>query len=142
MRKAIAIIALVLGTTSVMRAQDPNRPPGGDPFAGYLYPPELVMANQRAINLTDLQRTSLVQAMQDAQSKFVGLQFKMSSEVESLQHLLEPPKVDESKVLDQVDRVLGVEREIKRAQISPMIHIKNLLTPQQQAQLATLRRGA
>jgi len=138
MRRAIAVIGLILGATSVARAQNPNepvcvidgnphppadcgfggpRPPGGDPLARYLFPPELIMANQRAINLTDSQRNSLQQAMADAQGKFIGLQFKMSSEVEKLQSLLQPPSVDESKVLEQVDRVLAVERDVKRAQL-------------------------
>ena len=64
----------------------------------------------------------------------------LSSEVEKLQSLLQPASVDESKVLDQVDRVLAVEREVKRAQLSLMIRIKNMLTQQQQAQLGVLRR--
>jgi hypothetical protein len=116
------------------------RPPGGDPLARYLFPPELIMANQRAINLTDSQRNSLQQAMADAQGKFIGLQFKMSSEVEKLQSLLQLTSVDEAKVLEQVDRVLAVERDVKRAQLSLMIRIKNLLTERQQAQLGALRR--
>jgi Heavy-metal resistance len=162
MQKAFAVIALALSATSVARAQDPNRepmcvidgnprpasdcapggprPPGGDPLARYLFPPELVMANQQAINLTDRQRSSLQQAMKDAQGKFIDLQFRMSSEVENLQRLIQPASVDESKVLEQVDRVLSVEREVKRAQLSLMIRIKNMLTQQQQAQLGVLRR--
>ena len=101
----------------------------------------MIMANQRAINLTDAQRNSLQQVMADAQGKFIGLQFKMSSEVEKLQSLLQPASVDEAKVLEQVDRVLGVERDVKRAQLSLMIRIKNLLTPQQQNRLNSMRPG-
>ena len=161
MRKTLAVIGLLLSVTSIARTQNPNappmcmidgnphpasdcgpRPPGpdADPLARYLFPPELVMANQQAIGLTDRQRASLQQAMKDAQGKFIDLQFRMSSEVENLQRLIQPANVDESKVLDQVDRVLGVEREIKRAQLSLMLRIKNLLSPQQQAQLGVLRR--
>jgi hypothetical protein len=160
MRRAIAVIGMILGVASIARAQNPGEPmcvidgnphpasdcgpggprPPGDPLARYLFPPELIMANQRAINLTDAQRNSLQQAMADAQGKFIGLQFKMSSEVEKLQSLLQPPTVDEAKVLEQVDRVLGVERDVKRAQLSLMIRIKNLLTQRQQEQLGALRR--
>ena len=98
------------------------------------------MANQRAINLTDAQRNSLQQAMADAQGKFIGLQFKMSSEVEKLQSLLQPASVDESQVLEQVDRVLAVERDVKRTQLSLMIRIKNMLTAEQRQRLNQLRR--
>jgi uncharacterized membrane protein len=153
---------MILSGASIARAQNPGepvcvidgtphhaidcgpggpRPHGGDPLARYLFPPELIMANQRAINLTDAQRNSLQQAMADAQGKFIGLQFKMSSEVEKLQSLLQPPSVDEAKVLEQVDRVLGVEREVKRTQLSLMIKIKNLLSQQQQNRLTSLRLG-
>jgi Spy/CpxP family protein refolding chaperone len=47
--------------------------------------------------------------------------------------------VDEAGALAQVDKVLGMEREVKRAQISLLIEIKNLLTPAQQQKLFDLR---
>ena len=98
------------------------------------------MANQQAINFTDRQRASLQQAMKDTEGKMVDLQFRMMGEVENLQRLIQPASVDESKVLEQVDRVLAVEREVKRAQLGLMLRIKNILTSQQQAQLGVLRR--
>ena len=110
-----------------------------DPFARYLFPPELVMANQQAINLTDRQRSAIQQAMKDAQGKFIDAQFKMSGEGEKLQRLLQGTSVDEAKVLDQVDRVLTIEREIKHVQLTLMIKIKNQLTADQQATLTSLR---
>lgn len=161
MNKTAVVIGLMLIATSITRAQDANepvcvidgvprpgiqcgppRPPGGDPLARYLFPPELIMANQDAIHLTDAQRNSLQQAMADAQGKFLPLQFKMSSEVEKLQNLLKPSSVDETQVLDQVDRVLAVERDVKRTQLSLMIRIKNMLTPEQRQRLIQLRRQA
>ncbi len=162
MHKMAVVIGLMLVATSIARAQDPNRepmcvidgnphpardcgpggprPPGGDPLARYLFPPELIMANQDAIHLTDSQRNSLQQAMTDAQGKFIAMQFKMSSEVERLQTLLKSSSVDETQVLEQVDRVLAVERDVKRAQLSLMIRIKNMLSAQQQSRLNQLRR--
>jgi hypothetical protein len=158
MRRTLALVGLILGV-SLAGAQNPNpgpqcvidgvphpgvecgpRPPNDDPLARYLYPPELVMANQQAIGFTAGQRTSLQQAMRETQGKLVDLQFKMMGEVENLQRLIQPPTVDEAKALDQVDRVLGVEREIKRAQLTLMLRIKNLLTERQKAQLGALRR--
>jgi Spy/CpxP family protein refolding chaperone len=117
----------------------PAPPPAEDPFARYLFPIELVMANQQAINLTDRQRAAMQEAMKEAQGKFIDLQFKMSGEGEKLQRLLQSPSVDEDRVLDQVDRVLTLEREIKHAQLSLMIRVKNQLTEQQQVMLNRLR---
>ena len=45
----------------------------------------------------------------------------------------------EAQVLEEVDRILNLERKIKKAQISLMVRIKNTLTPQQQAKLAEIR---
>ena len=110
-----------------------------DPFARYLFPPELVMAHQQAINLTDRQRSAIQEAIKDAQGKFVDLQFRMSGDGEKLQELIRGTSVDEARVLEQVDRVLATEREIKRAQLTLMMRIKNQLTEQQQAALMKLR---
>ena len=114
--------------------------PFDDPLARHLFPPELVMAHQQAIGLTDRQRAAIQLAIRDAQAKFVDLQFTMSAEVETLQRLLESGSVDEAKVLEQVDRVLAVERQVKHAQLALMVRIKNQLTPQQQAELGRRRR--
>jgi hypothetical protein len=42
-------------------------------------------------------------------------------------------------VLAQVDRVLAIEREVKRAHIAMLVRIKNTLTREQQAALHVLR---
>jgi Spy/CpxP family protein refolding chaperone len=47
--------------------------------------------------------------------------------------------VDEAQVLEQVDRILTLEREIKRAQMGLMVRIKNTLTPAQQTKLREVR---
>ena len=119
----------------------PGPPPGGgdDPLGQYLFPPELVIGHQQEIGLTDAQRTAIQTAMKAAQAKFIDLQFQMSGEVEKLQRLIQGPVVDEGKALEQVDRVLNAEREIKHAQLTLVIRIKNQLTEQQQAALAKLR---
>ena len=44
--------------------------------------------------------------------------------------------------LAQVDEVLGVEREVKRAHITLLIQIKNTLSAEQQAKLAAARATA
>ena len=111
-----------------------------DPLARSLFPPEFVMANQQAINLTDRQRSAIQGAMREAQSRFVDLQFSVSGEMEKLKRLIEATTVDEAAVLAQVDRVLAAEREVKRAQLALLVRIKNQLTEEQQTALRMLRR--
>ncbi len=141
------VVALTLCLAISARAQQPGNgkrgpggPPGGDdPLGQYLFPPELVISHQQEIGLTDAQRTAIQTAMKAAQAKFIDLQFQMSGEVEKLQRLLQGAAVDEVKALEQVDRVLNAEREIKHAQLTLVIRIKNQLTEQQQAALGKLR---
>jgi Spy/CpxP family protein refolding chaperone len=121
--------------------QGPQQGPPQDLFGRALFPPEMVMQHQGEINLQDAQRATLQSAIQQAQSKFVEVQWKLSAEGEKLARLLQGATVDESQVLEQVDRVLALEREIKRAQMGLMVRIKNTLTPAQQAKLRELREG-
>jgi len=121
-------------------APEPHGPPHGpDPFAGSFFPPELVMQNQQAIGLSDEQKTYLRTELRDAQLKFSDLQWKLQDEVEKMVSLARQPHVDEQQALAQLDKVLTVEREIKRAQVALMVHIKNKLTSEQQARLDEIR---
>jgi len=115
--------------------------PGDDALGKLFLPPDLVMSHQQAINLSDLQRLAIQTNMAETQRKLLDQQFKLQSEVEKLQSLLKTAKPDAGKVLEEMDKVLGTERDIKRAQVSLMIHLKNTLTPQQQSQLEELRKA-
>lgn len=116
-----------------------QQPGAGDPLMRFLYPPELIMQHQAEIGLTDAQRTTITTAMQQAQGKFVDMQFKLNGEGEKIARLLQGSSVDESQVLEQVDRILALERELKRAQIGLLVRLKNALTAQQQTKLGQLR---
>ena len=117
-------------------------PPAEDPLARFLYPPELIMGHQEAIGLTDKQRTAIQEAVKDAQSRLVDMQFRMSAEVEKLQRLIQATTPDEPKVLDAVNRVLTLERDVKVTQMTLMVRIKSQLTERQQAQLNQMRGSA
>ena len=97
------------------------------------------MQHQSEIGLQDSQRAALASAIQQAQGKFTDVQWKLSAEREKMGRLLQPAQVDETQVLEEVDRILALEREMKRTQISLMVRIKNTLTPAQQAKLAEIR---
>jgi Spy/CpxP family protein refolding chaperone len=127
-------ICLLLAVTPVMAAQEPE-----PEFAKYLFPPELVMQHQQNLRLTPEQRTAITQGIRDFQLKAVELQWKMQDEAQKLTELVQGARVDETQTLAQVDRVLGVEREIKRAHMALLVRIKNLLSPDQQMTLAGLR---
>jgi len=97
------------------------------------------MQHQGEIGLQDAQRAALTSAVQQAQGKFMDVQWKLSAEGEKMGRLLQPAQVDETQVLEEVDRILALEREMKRTQIGLMVRIKNTLTPAQQAKLTEIR---
>jgi Spy/CpxP family protein refolding chaperone len=132
------ISTMLLLMSSVATAQSP--PTGAtDDIAQNLFAPELVFKYRDAIGLDGAQSKSLKDLVQKAQGRFLDLQWDMQGETGKLAQLLRLPKVDEAGALAQVDKVLGMEREVKRAQISLLIEIKNLLTPVQQQKLFDLR---
>lgn len=113
--------------------------PAADPLNELMFPPELVMARQSAIGLSDGQRTYLRAEVLKAQTRFTELQWQLQEDMEGLIGLLKPTKADEAQVAAQLDKVLASEREIKRAQISLLVRIKNNLTEEQQHRLRALR---
>jgi Spy/CpxP family protein refolding chaperone len=112
---------------------------GDDPLAQFFFAPDLIMSHQQQIGLTSAQRASVTQAVVHAQGAFVPAQLAVAAEVEKLQKLSDAAVVDESAVLAEVDRLLALERDIKREQLTLMIRLKNLLTQPQRDALSKLR---
>ena len=143
MRPSILALAFVLSasTLAAQGAPQGQRGPGpaGDDWGRNFFPPEMVMQHQSEIGLQDAQRAALSSAIQQAQAKFMDMQWKLSAEGEKMGRLLQGARVDETQVLEEVDRILALEREIKKAQISLMVRIKNTLTAAQQSKLAEIR---
>ena len=140
-------LALVLALTVfavAAAAQQPTTPPAQppqpeDPLARVLFPPELVMQHQQDIALRAEQRAAITKAIQEFQTKVVDLQWRMQDQSQRLATLLDKPSVDPVAALAQVDEVLGVEREVKRAHMTLLIQIKNTLSADQQGRLAAAR---
>ena len=138
----VAALALCIVTAAAaQQAPQPSQPPD-DPLARVLFPPELVMQHQQDIGLRAEQRVTITKAIQDFQSKVVDLQWRMQDQSQRLATLLDKPAVDQAAALAQVDEVLGVEREVKRAHITLLIQFKNTLSAEQQAKLAAARGTA
>ena len=145
-RLRLALVAALALFAIAAAAQQPTLPPQppppDDPLARVLFPPELVMQHQQDIALRAEQRAAITKAIQDFQTKVVDLQWRMQDQAQRLAALLEKATVEQAAALAQVDEVLGVEREVKRAHITLLIQIKNMLSAEQQAKLAAARAAA
>ena len=120
--------------------QRPGAQQPGDFIGGNFFPPELVMQNQKAIGLTKDQQTAIVTEMQKTVARFTELQWQQSAEGETMASLINKERVDEKEALAQLDKLLAIEDEIKRLNVTMLIKVKNVLTPEQQERLRDLRR--
>ena len=139
------VIALFVGmvlTVALTRAQNPppQPPQPNDPLAQSLFPPELVMQHQREIGLTGEQKAFLRAEIQRVTSHFNDLQWQLQDAMEGLQGIMKESSVNEQQALAQLEKILDIEREIKKLHLELAIHIKNKLTIEQQAKLNELRR--
>lgn len=133
----VAIVTLIVPPPHVA-AQQPSATPD-DPLFETLFPPELIMQHRRAINLTDSQRDAITGMLGDLQGRVVRLQWELLDEVQQLTQIMNAPRVDLDRAMDQLDNVLDTEKEIKQAHLEMLVRIKNLLSPEQQAALERLR---
>jgi Spy/CpxP family protein refolding chaperone len=131
----LAVLFTACGCTLAARAEAP----GDDPIARAVFPPDLVMKHSQEINLDERQRAAIKEQVQKAQAQATDAQFDLQGESQRLVRLLQARPVDETAVLAQVDKVLALERQVKRTQILLLVRIKNLLTEAQQAKLTELR---
>lgn len=153
MRNSFLIAAALLIASSFVEAQ-PNLPPkkGAPPGSAAealsspesarffviernFFAPELVMQNQRAIGLTEEQKTAIRGEMQEVMAQFTDLQWRESAEIEALTPLITSSHPDEKESLARFDKLLDIENQIKRLHMRMLIRIKNQLTAEQQAKL-------
>jgi Spy/CpxP family protein refolding chaperone len=147
MRCIVPLIAVLVLATSTAVTEGPNGPspmggpggPAGAPFDQFLFPPELILSNQVALRLTDEQITSIKKLLNETQARTLDLQVDLQRVSERLSRAVEPPRVDEATVLAAADQAMSLESQIKKAHLTLMIRLKNLLTQDQQHRLADLR---
>jgi Spy/CpxP family protein refolding chaperone len=130
------MLLLLVSAAAVAQA-----PSGGasDDIAQNLFAPDLVFKHREDIGLDDTQSKALKDLVHKAQSQFLDLQWDMQAESGKLSQLLHAPRIDEAAALAEVDKVLAMESAVKKAQLSLLVKIKNLLTPAQQQKLIELR---
>jgi Spy/CpxP family protein refolding chaperone len=136
------LLPFALLAVSRAGAQQAPAPPPPDPLAQVLFAPDLVMQHQEDIGLKPEQRASITKAIQDFQTRVVELQWRLQDQSHRLLGMLQKPGVDRAAALAQMDSVLAVEREVKRAHLALLIEIKNTLSPEQQARLSAARAPA
>jgi Spy/CpxP family protein refolding chaperone len=104
-------------------------------FTSHLFPPELVMRHQRSLELTDEQRGIIRERVKELQTGVLDLQWQLQDQQQVLGELMATETVDERAALQQMDRVLELESQIKRNHFRLLVEIKNTLNAEQQQKL-------
>ena len=97
------------------------------------------MSHARQLNLTDEQKAFMRSEIQKTTTSFQELQWKLQDQMELLHESMKSTSVNEQQALAQLDKVLEIERDIKRLHIGLAVRLKNRLTPEQQDQLHKMR---
>src|ERR1043166_1156805 len=148
------IITIILATGLLAVAQQPKpvegdgqqmqprapRPPD-DPLADDMFPPDMIMQHQRELALTDQQKAFMRSEIQRTTTRFNELQWQLQDAMEALHETMKGNQVNEQQAMDQLNKVLDAEREIKTLHMGMAIRIKNQLTPDQQMKLQTMRNA-
>jgi len=134
-------VALLVALLAIPVAAQQPQPPQDDPISRNLIPPELVMSQSEQLGLSEKQRAAIKAEIQKTQAKFVDVQWDLQEQTSRMVQLLQQSPVDEAKVLEQADKIMSLEREIKRTHLAMLIRIKNALTAEQIAKLEAARRG-
>jgi Spy/CpxP family protein refolding chaperone len=136
-----SLLVLLLMAPLALFAQQQAPSPDNDPIARFLIPPELVMSQSEQIGLSEKQRATIKGEIQKMQTRFIDAQWDMQAQTVKMTQLLQQSPADETKILEQADKIMALEREIKRAHLTLLVRIKNALTAEQIAKLEAVRRG-
>ena len=132
MRKQIllGILSLLLCTSGAVAAQSK-----ADVFKGKLFPPNVILQHQDALQLSKEQFTAIKAAVVEVQANVAGHEWDLREAYMNVMSELDKSPVDEGRVMEFVDKALVAENQVKKEQVVMLIRLRNLLTDEQLAYL-------
>ncbi len=129
MKKLLFILTLLIG--SLVNAQDV--------FKTELFSAELVLTNREEIKLNDSQIDNITNIYMYDMSVYNSLKWDLDAELVKMEGLLSQVQIDSISALNQMNKILDLETELKIKRLSMMINIKNELTGDQQKKLQKIK---
>jgi len=112
-----------------------------DPIKQLLYPPDLIMKYRSELNLDKQQENTIREELRKTQAAVFDLRWKMKDEGERLAEMLQTTPINETAVLSQADKVMGLEQQVKRTHLVMLVRLKNMMNDSQLAQLKEYRES-
>ena len=111
-----------------------------DPIKKLLYPPDLIMSHRSELNLDKQQENTIREELRETQSVVFDLRWQMKDESGRLAEMLQATPINEAAVLNQADKVMGLEQQVKRTHLAMLVRLKNMMNDTQRAQLMEYRQ--
>jgi len=136
-RGLLAFVGLVLAWTCGF-GQKVTMPHQLDPMKRALVEPIMALEFAEEIGLTRAQRSQIEAELKTATAKFRPLEERLRSETRIMFELLERPGVTEREALEQLERILELEKQIKQVNLLCSLHVRAQLRPEQREKLNSL----
>jgi len=136
--RKLCILIFILGFSSSVLGAGPRN---NDPIKQLLFTPELIMQHRAELDLNPDQQEMLKMELQRAQAAVFDLKWQMKDESEALADILKQSPVNEAQLLEQADKVMTLEQQVKKTHLILLARIKNMLSDEQLATLKRLRRN-
>ena len=129
----VMLTAALLFASGMAQAQDK------DVFKGKLFPPNVILEHQAALNLSKDQYTAIRQAVVAVQAEVAEHEWDLREAYGKVMALLDASPIDRDAVLTQVDAALAAENKVKKMQVGLLVELRNLLSEDQFRQLQELQ---
>jgi hypothetical protein len=140
--KCLILFGLTLGAAGLASASPPHPPVSPkqiqDPIERLRIEAIMAKAYAKEIGLNESQRAFVVSQLELAQKAWQDLRGKVESEQARLSTLIGTPDATEAQIADQLDRLLDLERQIKRANLVCAVRVRRQLTAAQVSKLGEM----
>lgn len=132
-------IFLVLAVASLSVGVALAAGPKEDVFKGKLFPPNVILEHRSEIGLSKAQFKAIRAAVVEVQAGVAEHEWDMQEAYQVLMQELDKAPIDENRVMENANKALLAENQVKKKQISMLVRLKNLLTEEQIAYLESVQ---
>jgi len=130
MKKLLCCLLLTVASLPAAQVEDWLK-------SGLLHP-DLIASVREQLALTEEQQTKLNSQLSDARAQAEPLEQAVQEQKKALNHLLQDPSTSADVAAAQLTKLLDAEAAIKQLQLRTLIGVRDVLTPEQLAQVKKL----
>lgn len=149
---AVAVVGLLMATTAMAEGEKPVKkapPPKSKPAAAkpapagpppHVIPSGLLERHAKRLGLSDATVAEMRQIVESSRAENERLRAEIEKAQGELRVMLDKDVPDETAVMLQADKIGHFAVDQRKNQLRAMIKMRSMLTPEQRAELAKIRR--